>query len=79
MYSTICVCPAENATVSVIFHSSYGKHLLENSSCYIIIVSVLYAGVDNLDQQALFGKVCMIILYDDVQTTTAWRILNQFT
>ena len=40
---------------------------------------VLYAGVDSLDQQVLFGKVCMIILCDDVQTTTAWEILNQFT
>lgn len=39
----------------------------------------LYATLKNLDQAALLGKICKIILYDDVHTATAWRILEQFT
>jgi hypothetical protein len=59
---------------------------LEDSNRSIIIVDCensdpykLYAVLNNLDQQALLGKVCKIILCDDVHTTTAWGILNQFT
>lgn len=46
----------------------------ENSDPY-----KLYATLNNLDQQALLSKIVKIILYDDVHTATAWRILEQFT
>ena len=39
----------------------------------------LYATLNNLDQAALLGKISKIILYDDVHTTTAWKILEKFT
>lgn len=35
--------------------------------------------MNNLDQNALLDKITKIILYDDVHTTTAWSILDQFT
>ena len=43
----------------------------ENSDPY-----KLYAMLNNLDQNALLGKIAKIILYDDVHTTTAWQILE---
>ena len=46
----------------------------ENSDPY-----KLYAMLNNLDQNALLGKIAKIILYDDVHTTTAWQILEKFT
>ena len=39
----------------------------------------LYATLKNLDQAALLGKISKIILYDDIHTATAWKILEQFT
>ena len=39
----------------------------------------LYATLKNLDQEALLSKINKIILYDDIHTTTAWKILEQFT
>jgi len=39
----------------------------------------LYATLNNLDQKALLSKVSKIILYDDIHTAAAWRILDQFT
>lgn len=59
---------------------------LESSSRAIIIVDCensdpykLYATLNNLNRQALLDRICKIILCDDVHTTTAWSILNQFT
>ena len=59
---------------------------LEQSSKTAIVVDCensdpykLYATLNNLDQNALLGKISKIILYDDVHTTTAWQILNEFT
>lgn len=46
----------------------------ENSDPY-----KLYAMLNNLDQQALLDRIYKIILCDDVHTTTAWDILNEFT
>ena len=46
----------------------------ENSDPY-----KLYAMLNNLDQEALLDKICKIILYNDVHTATAWKILDQFT
>ncbi|MBR2421338.1 MAG: NYN domain-containing protein [Oscillospiraceae bacterium] len=46
----------------------------ENSDPY-----KLYATLNNLNQAALLGKIAKIILYDDVHTTSAWAILDQFT
>lgn len=46
----------------------------ENSDPY-----KLYATLNNLSQYALLHKIAKIILYDDVHTTTAWQILNEFT
>ena len=39
----------------------------------------LYATLNNLNQAALLGKIVKIILYDDIHTTTAWKILERFT
>lgn len=39
----------------------------------------LYATLNNLDQNALLGKIAKIILYDDVHTANAWQILDEFT
>lgn len=54
---------------------------LEDSNHSIIIVDCetpdpykLYAVLDDLDQQALLGKVRKTILCDDVHTTTAYLI-----
>lgn len=59
---------------------------LENSDRAIIIVDCensdvykLYATLNNLSQQALLNRIYKIILCDDVNTTTAWEILDQFT
>lgn len=59
---------------------------LENSNRAIIIVDCensdpykLYATLNNLSQQALLDRICKIILCDDVNTTSAWDILDQFT
>lgn len=46
----------------------------ENSDPY-----KLYATLNNLNQEALLNKICKIILYDDVHTTSAWKILERFT
>lgn len=46
----------------------------ENSDPY-----KLYAMLNNLDEEALLDKICKIILYNDVHTATAWKILDQFT
>lgn len=46
----------------------------ENSDPY-----KLYATLNNLNQEALLSKICKIILYDDVHTTSAWKILEKFT
>ena len=46
----------------------------ENSDPY-----KLYATLNNLNQNALLHKIAKIILYDDVHTTSAWDILNEFT
>lgn len=46
----------------------------ENSDPY-----KLYAMLANLDQEALLEKICKIILYNDVHTATAWKILEKFT
>lgn len=59
---------------------------LENSNRAIIIVDCensdpykLYATLNNLSQQALLDRIYKIILCDDVNTTSAWDILDQFT
>lgn len=59
---------------------------LENSDRAVIMVDCensdpykLYATLNNLDQQALLDRIYKIVLCDDVNTTTAWDILNQFT
>ena len=39
----------------------------------------LYATLNNLNQEALLNKICKIILYDDIHTTSAWKILERFT
>lgn len=59
---------------------------LERSSRTAVVVDCenadpykLYATLNNLDQAALLGKISKIILYDDVHTTTAWKILEKFT
>lgn len=59
---------------------------LKNSNRAIIIVDCensdpykLYATLNNLSQQALLDRICKIILCDDVNTTSAWEILDQFT
>ena len=46
----------------------------ENSDPY-----KLYATLNNLDQEALLDKISKIILFDDVHTTSAWKILEDFT
>lgn len=46
----------------------------ENSDPY-----KLYATLNNLDQKALLQKISKIILYDDIHTTPAWKILERFT
>ena len=46
----------------------------ENSDPY-----KLYATLNNLNQEALLNKICKIILYDDIHTTSAWKILERFT
>lgn len=46
----------------------------ENSDPY-----KLYAMLNNLDQEALLGRICKIMLYNDSHTATAWKILEQFT
>ena len=46
----------------------------ENSDPY-----KLYAMLNNLDQNALLGKIAKIILYDDVPPTPAWQILETLT
>ena len=59
---------------------------LEDSNKTAIVVDCensdpykLYATLNNLNKAALLGKIAKIILYDDVHTTSAWSILNQFT
>lgn len=59
---------------------------LENSEQVAIMVDCensdpykLYATLNNLDQQALLDRIYKIILCDDVNTTSAWDILDQFT
>lgn len=59
---------------------------LDNSEQVDIVVDCensdpykLYATLNNLDQEALLSKINKIILYNDIHTTTAWKILEQFT
>ena len=59
---------------------------LENSSRVAVMVDCensdpykLYATLNNLNQQALLDRIYKIILCDDINTTTAWDILDQFT
>lgn len=61
-------------------------HFLEQGDCAAIVVDCensdpfkLYATLKNLDREALLSKISKIILYDDIHTTTAWKILEQFT
>ena len=61
-------------------------HFLEQSSRVTVVVDCensdpykLYATLKNLNQEALLNKICKIILYNDVHTTTAWKILEKFT
>lgn len=60
-------------------------NFLERSNRTAIVVDCensdpykLYATLNNLDQAALLGKISKIILYDDVHTTTAWKVLEKF-
>ncbi len=46
----------------------------ENSDPY-----KLYAMLNNLDQNALLGKIGKIILFDDVHASSAWDVLGEFT
>jgi len=46
----------------------------ENSDPY-----KLYAMLNNLDSEALLSHICKIILYNDVHTATAWKIIEDFT
>jgi len=46
----------------------------ENSDPYKV-----HAMLTNLNQEALLDKICKIVLYDDVHTTSAWSVLNEFT
>ena len=46
----------------------------ENSNPY-----KLYAMLNNLDANALLSKIVKIILFDDVHTSTAWKLLDSFT
>lgn len=59
---------------------------LEGSERTVLVVDCensdpykLYATLNNLKQEALLSKIVKILLYNDVHTTTAWKILNQFT
>ena len=45
----------------------------ENSDAY-----KLYATLKNLDQERLLDRVSKIILFDDVHTTSAWSLLDEF-
>ena len=46
----------------------------ENSDPY-----KLYAMLNNLNQEALLDRISRIVLIDDVHTTMAWSVLNEFT
>lgn len=46
----------------------------ENSDPY-----KLYAMLNNLDQNALLSKIAKIILFDDVNASSAWDVLSDFT
>lgn len=39
----------------------------------------LHAALNDLNREALLGKIAKIILFDDVHTSTAWKILEDFT
>ena len=59
---------------------------LDNSEKVVVVVDCensdpykLYATLNNLDQEALLDKISKIILFDDVHTTSAWKILEDFT
>ena len=59
---------------------------LDNSNRTVIIVDCensdpykLCATLNNLDKQSLLDKIVKIILCDDVNTTSAWDILKNFT
>ena len=59
---------------------------LENSHKTAIVVDCensdpykVHAMLSNLNQEALLPKICKIVLYDDVHTTSAWSVLNEFT
>lgn len=59
---------------------------LERSEKVVVVVDCensdpykLYATLNNLDQEALLNKISKIILYDDIHTTSAWKILEKFT
>lgn len=46
----------------------------ENTDPYM-----LYAVLNNLDQEALLSKIQKIILYNDIHAASAWTILDKFT
>lgn len=59
---------------------------LENSERTAIVVDCensdpykVHAMLTNLDQEALLNRICKITLYDDIHTTSAWNVLNEFT
>ena len=59
---------------------------LDNAEKVVVVVDCensdpykLYATLNNLNQEALLDKISKIILYDDVHTTSAWKILEKFT
>jgi hypothetical protein len=74
------VTDAGNITKNGIYQfleSSVGVDIVvdcENSDPY-----KLYATLNNLDQKALLSKIKKMILYNDVHTTTAWKVLDRFT
>ena len=74
------VTDAGNLTKSGIYR------FLDESERVILVVDCensdpykLYAMLQNLDQEKLLAKIIKIKLYDDVHTTNAWKILNEFT
>ena len=61
-------------------------NFLDRSERVVVVVDCensdpykLYATLNNLNQEALLNKICKIILYDDIHTTSAWKILERFT
>lgn len=79
-YDLSKVTDAKTETKQIVYN------FLEKSQKTCIIVDCenvdpykMYATLNNLDQEELLSKVTKIILIDDVNTTSAWEILDQFT